>query len=95
VLRNLERLLRGWITEAKGRREPAPVCVRLGLYGGEGRGLVRALVETGEGAPCMAALAGIVGDPGFGIRCLFDPWIRDPGWEKNQDPDPGSYFREL
>ena len=27
----------------------------------------------------------------------FDPW--DPGWEKNQDPDPdeyfGSYFREL
>ncbi len=25
----------------------------------------------------------------FGIRCLFDPWIRDPGWVKNQDPDPG------
>ncbi len=24
------------------------------------------------------------------IRCLFDPWIRDPGWVKNQDPDPGS-----
>jgi hypothetical protein len=21
-------------------------------------------------------------DPGSGIRCLFDPWIRDPGWEK-------------
>ena len=21
------------------------------------------------------------------IRCLFDPWIRDPGWVKN--PDPG------
>ncbi len=20
----------------------------------------------------------------------FDPWIRDPGWMKNQDPDPGS-----
>jgi hypothetical protein len=19
---------------------------------------------------------------------LFDPWIRDPGWVKNQDPDP-------
>ncbi len=27
---------------------------------------------------------------GSGIRCLFDPWIRDPGWVKNQDPDPGS-----
>jgi hypothetical protein len=30
------------------------------------------------------------------IRCLFDPWIRDPGWVKNQDPDqdvhPGSYM---
>ncbi len=29
-------------------------------------------------------------DPGSGIRCLFDPWIRDPGWVKNQGPDPGS-----
>jgi hypothetical protein len=19
----------------------------------------------------------------------FNPWIRDPGWVKNQDPDPG------
>ncbi len=26
----------------------------------------------------------------FEIRCLFDPWIRDPGWLKNQDPNPGS-----
>ncbi len=26
---------------------------------------------------------------GSGIRCLFDPWIRDPGWVKNQDPIPG------
>jgi hypothetical protein len=41
---------------------------------------------------------------GSGIWCLFDPWIWDPGWEKNQDPDlgsrswinnQGSYFREL
>jgi hypothetical protein len=24
---------------------------------------------------------------GSGIRCLFDPF--DPGWVKNQDPDPG------
>ncbi len=23
------------------------------------------------------------------IRCLFDPWIRDPEWVKNQNPDPG------
>jgi hypothetical protein len=26
---------------------------------------------------------------GSGIRCLFDFWIRDPGWVKNQHPDPG------
>jgi hypothetical protein len=26
---------------------------------------------------------------GSRIRCLFDPWIRDPGWVKSQDPDPG------
>jgi hypothetical protein len=24
------------------------------------------------------------------IRCFFDPWVRDPGWVKNQDPDPGT-----
>jgi hypothetical protein len=23
------------------------------------------------------------------IRYLFDAWIRNPGWVKNQDPDPG------
>ncbi len=26
---------------------------------------------------------------GCGIRCLSDPWIRDPGRVKNNDPDPG------
>ncbi len=26
---------------------------------------------------------------GFWIRCLFELWIRDPKWVKNQDPDPG------
>jgi hypothetical protein len=25
-----------------------------------------------------------------GIRCLFGPWIRDPGWVRNQDTDPAS-----
>jgi hypothetical protein len=24
------------------------------------------------------------------IRCLFDPWIWDPGWVKDQDPGSGS-----
>ncbi len=34
---------------------------------------------------------------GSGIRCLFDPWIRDSGWVKSQDPDPGwtTPIREL
>jgi hypothetical protein len=32
-------------------------------------------------------------DRGSGIRCLYDPWIRDPGWVKKikiriRDPDP-------
>jgi hypothetical protein len=30
-------------------------------------------------------LIGSVGDPISGITGLFDPWIRDPGWVKNQD----------
>jgi hypothetical protein len=25
---------------------------------------------------------------GLVFRCFFNPWIRDPGWEKNLDPDP-------
>ncbi len=32
----------------------------------------------------------VVCGSGSGIRCLFYPWIRDPGWVKNQDPNPGS-----
>jgi hypothetical protein len=30
------------------------------------------------------------GVSGSGIRCLFAPWILDPGWVKSQDPDLGS-----
>jgi hypothetical protein len=40
-----------------------------------------------------------VADLGSGIGCLFDPWIRDPEWEKVsiriRDEQPGSYFLEL
>ncbi len=32
-------------------------------------------------------------DPGPGILCPFDPWIRDPGWVKSQDPDLGCTTR--
>ncbi len=36
---------------------------------------------------------------GSGIRCLFDPWNRDPRWVKIRvrirDEQPGSYFRDL
>jgi hypothetical protein len=32
-------------------------------------------------------LRGSVPDPGFGILCLIDPCIRDPGWVINQIPD--------
>jgi hypothetical protein len=28
-------------------------------------------------------------DQESGIRCLLDPWIKDPGWVKNQDPGSG------
>jgi hypothetical protein len=26
---------------------------------------------------------------GSRIRCVLDPWIRDPVWVKSKDPDPG------
>ncbi len=32
---------------------------------------------------------------GSRIRYLFDPWIRDLGWVKIRDEQPGSFFREL
>jgi hypothetical protein len=37
-------------------------------------------------------------DPESGIQCLFDPWIRDPGWVDSiriRDEQPGSYFLEI
>jgi hypothetical protein len=34
-------------------------------------------------------------DPASGIRWLFDPWIRDPGWVKNQDPGSGMNIPDL
>ncbi len=36
-------------------------------------------------------------DPGSGIRCLFDPWIRDPGskWVFSGSRIPRPYFEEL
>ncbi len=47
---------------------------------------------------CLGKVIGVVTimpcdqccESGSGIRCLFDPWIWDPGWVENQDPDPGS-----
>jgi hypothetical protein len=38
----------------------------------------------GEGGISVDTLANSVAD-----RCLFDPWIRDPGWVKYKDPNPG------
>ncbi len=32
---------------------------------------------------------------GSGIRCLFDPWIRDLRWVQSQHPDPGSGMNNL
>jgi hypothetical protein len=35
-------------------------------------------------ASVVAGIPTVAGQcPGSGIRCLFDPWIRDPGWVKN------------
>ncbi len=40
-----------------------------------------------------------VADPDPGLGAIFDPWIRDPGWEKVsirvRDEQPVSYFLEL
>ncbi len=38
-------------------------------------------------APSQVVITAQCCGPGSGIRCLFDPWIRDG--QKNQDPDPG------
>jgi hypothetical protein len=44
--------------------------------------------ETGSVTSVADPGSGVFLSSGSGIRCLFDPWIRDPGWVKN--PDPGS-----
>ncbi len=42
-----------------------------------------------KGSLCTSPLP-IVRCCGSGILCPFDPWIRDLGWVKNQDTNPGS-----
>ncbi len=51
---------------------------RLELFGAPRSGYIVILVSVADP------------DPEYGIRCLFDRWVPDPGWVKNQDPDPGS-----
>ncbi len=47
----------------------------------QGRGTVSDILETLFPYQCCGS--------GSGIRCLFDPWIRDPGWVKSKDPGSG------
>jgi hypothetical protein len=50
----------------------------------QGRGLTRWYAAAGSSVADP--------DPGSGIGCFFDPWIRDPGSRmgESQHPDPGS-----
>ncbi len=45
--------------------------------------------KFGTGFHGLLTVMRSVADPDPGIRCLFDPWIRDPGWVESQHPDPG------
>jgi hypothetical protein len=42
-----------------------------------------------EGSIVEFGSATFFADPGSRILFLFDLWIRDAGWVKRQDPDPG------
>jgi hypothetical protein len=57
------------------------VVVRGAAPWGPARGPVRLTIILVNNQCC---------ESGSGIRCLFDPWIRDPGWVESQHPDPGS-----
>jgi hypothetical protein len=72
---------------------PQPVTVRVAI----------ACIDGSTGTNCIPVVhsysASVADpDPGSGIGYLFDPWIRDPGWEKVSirillkflDEDPGS-----
>ncbi len=39
---------------------------------------------------CLSYVPTSVEDPDPGSGAFFDPWIRDTGWVRNQDPVPGS-----
>jgi hypothetical protein len=66
-------------TTLPGRR-PAP-----------GAGAPRAAAPGSSSDPALPALPCTIQccGSGSGIRYLFDPWFRDPGWVKSRDPDPG------
>ncbi len=45
--------------------------------------------STGSRIATLVTSMSNVADPDPGSGGLFDPWVRDPGWLKSQDPDPG------
>ncbi len=47
-------------------------------------------VKQARNVPCFKRLYTAVLRIRIRTRCLFDPWIRDPGWIESQHPDPGS-----
>ncbi len=77
-------------------------CSRDVLYGGLGINKLHFLIKNQKRKTFFSAVSrndipnGIAE---FRIRCLFDPWIRDPGWGKIKirirDEHFRSYFREL
>jgi hypothetical protein len=72
----------------KGFRYPDWMCVRLQFFPVF---LERAWMRTCIWFAEICASGLTVGAVlRIGIRCLFDPWIRDLGWVKKQDPDPES-----
>ncbi len=59
----------------------------LGLSGkGRGRGNNQVNNQSVDNSVADLDPGSRFGDPGSGIRSLFDPWIQDPGWVKNQGP---------
>jgi len=50
----------------------------------------RRTTEGGDMTRCRRTTEGRNQCCGSGIRCLFDPWIRDPEWVFFRIPDLGS-----
>jgi hypothetical protein len=57
-----------------------------------GVGVLLCICDSGAKVPSVHTSQHQCCGSGYGIRCVLEPWIWDPGWKTIQIREPESYF---